>query len=921
MKVLFAIGNAQTSKSVADKYYQKYGEQLEYKDVFYFRALLEEVRKDSSYDRIVVSEELEPIKAVTIEEIDKVIFSNMDVLTDEAQNSSIAFIASDRRTKSDSLMARFYNLGVYSILLGNDRSITSLCDVIKEPRTKKEAREYLDMNPATNAPVSSQTLNDDEVEESQFNNILKHYERLGDNIDQYIPSFERIEEQYTKKQLMTIVAGICVHQPNVAEVIAKDPRYAPMFNVVMSKKTMRKPNSQKTNQRKGILNFLSSKKDAQASSKVIEDSARMQEQEEQKARLAAQKAEEEAKRLREESERAAREQAEKLKREAEERIAAEEAQLKRKEEEARMAKEAAERLERANEELRMKALAEQKAKEEAQRQEQEELRRRALAEQKAKEEQARRQQNNVTEVEIDLSALQSANVNKEKEEAQKREQEELRRRALAEQKAREEQAQKQVQQQNTTEVEIDLSALQSANINKEKEEAQRREQEELRRRALAEQKAREEQLQKQAQEQEALRQKALAEQKAREEQAQKQAQEQEALRQRALAEQKAKEEQARKQAQEQEALRQRALAEQKAKEEQARKQAQEQEALRQRALAEQKAREEAERLVREQEELKKKIEADRAAAAAAVASVTTNINTPTSNTALLSSDGDNDPLQSNFDSKTYALPSDYKKVIALVGTNKVGTTFIANAIANSASEEGIQTALLDMTKSKGLYYLYNKSDPRKIQIAADCIKSLNEGRNTPITVDKNKRLNVYTTLPGLGENRKNYKHKTIVDTIKKTCNLLIIDCDFTTPIEYFEQASEIYIVQDMDLIKLQETTAFLREFKNRGIDWSKLNVIINKYVKSSFTPKKIVEVGLAYYNDPQMTYTEEFEVIKSYITVPLTIEDYARYTEDVAKDKIIYKNYSVQLRSAIDQICKKIYPAGDASGKRKGLFK
>ncbi|MBO5179727.1 MAG: hypothetical protein J6B87_05220 [Clostridia bacterium] len=875
MKVLFAIGNAQTSKSVADNYYQKYGEQLEYKDVFYFRALLEEVRKDSTYDRIVVSEELEPIKAVTIEEIDKVIFSNMDVLTDEAQNSSIAFIASDRRTRSDALMARFYNLGVYSILLGNDRSITSLCDVIKEPRTKKEAREYLDMNPATSVS-STQTLNDDEVDEAQFNNILKHYEKLGTNVEQYIPSFERIEEQYTKKQLMTIVAGICVHLPSVAEVIAKDPRYAPMFNVVMSKRTVRKPsNQQKATQKKGILNFLSSKKDSQDTRKIVEESARMQEQEEQRARLVAQKAEEESRRLREESERAAREQAEKLRKEAEERIAAEEAQLKRKEEEARMAKEAAERLEKANEELRMKALADQRAREEQvrkQAQEQEELRQRALAEQKAREEaQKRVQQNNVAEVEIDLSALQSSNGNKEKQEIQK-----------------------QVQQNKSAEIEIDLSALQANSINK--VEVDQKEQEELRQRALAEQKA-------------------------KEEQARKQAQEQEELRRRALAEQKAKEEQAQKQAQEQEELRRRALAEQRAKEEQAQKQAQEQEELRRRALAEQKAREEAERLVKEQELLRQKIEADRVAAAAAMANVTNNIVTPTENTALISQNGDNDPLQGNFDAKAYALPSDYKKVIALVGTNKVGTTFIANAIANNASEKGIQTALLDMTKSKGLYYLYNKSDPKKIQLAAECIKNLSEGRNTPLSVDKNKRLTVYTSLPGLGENRKNFKHKTIVDTIKKTCNLLIIDCDFTTPIEYFEQASEIYIVQDMDLIKLQETTAFLREFKNRNIDWSKLNVIINKYVKSSFTPKKIVEVGLAYYNDPQMTYTEEFEIIKSYIAVPFTMEDYVRYTEDVAKDRIIYKNYSVQLRSAIDQICQKIYPIGNASGKRKGLFK
>ena len=54
MKVLFAMRNPQASKNVVDKYYELYGEMIEYKDVFYYRALLEEVKKDKTYDRIVI---------------------------------------------------------------------------------------------------------------------------------------------------------------------------------------------------------------------------------------------------------------------------------------------------------------------------------------------------------------------------------------------------------------------------------------------------------------------------------------------------------------------------------------------------------------------------------------------------------------------------------------------------------------------------------------------------------------------------------------------------------------------------------------------------------------------------------------------------------------------------------------------------
>lgn len=882
MKVLFAIGNAQTSKSVADKYFQLNGEKLEYKDVFYFRALLEEVKKDKSYDRIIISEELEPIKAVTIEEIDQKIFSNIDNITDELQDAEITFIGSDRRTKTDPLISRLFNIGVYSLLLGNDRNIGSLCSAIKEPKTKKKAKEYLNLNPAMNPSANVRSSSEEEVPEPQINHILKHYEKLGNDTSKYISSFETIEEQFTKEQLVIIAAAICKFLPSVvAETISSDSRYSAFFTPFLSKKTLKAVNTNLNSQkhvpkRAGILNFLAGKKE-KTSENVVSEGARIQAEEEQKARLAAEKAEAESKKMREEAEKASKMQMEQLRKEKEARLAKAELELKQKQEAEERAKAEAQRLAKEQEELKQRAIAEQKAKEEVARiaKEQEELKQRAIAEQKAKE------------------------------------QEELKQMAIAQQKAKEQASKTSTDE---IEIEVDISALQT---NKVAKEQQNKEQEELRQKAIAEQKAKEESERK-AKEQEALRQKAIAEQKAKEE-AERKAKEQETLRQKALAEQKAKEE-AEKLAKEQEALRQKALAEQKAKEEAIRK-AKEQEELRQKEVAEQKAREEAERLAREQEELKKRLEVERASMQSmntSSAGVTT-ITTPTSNSSILTSNVGDSELESNFMTALYQLPSDYKKVVAFVGTNKVGTTFIANAIANNTSVKGIRTSLLDMTKSKGLYYLYNKSDQKKIQIANECMKNLNEGINTPITVDKNKNLFVYTSLPGLSENRKNYKHKTVIDTAKKNCNLLIIDCDFTTPIEYFEQASEIYLVQDMDIIKLQETTAFLREFKNRNIDWSKLSVIVNKYVKSSFTPKKIVEVGLAYYNDPQMTYTEEFETIKSYTTVPFTLEDYARYTEDIARDKIVYKNYSLQLKEAIEQICRKIYPASN-SVKKKGLF-
>ena len=379
MKVLFAIGNAQTSKSVADKFYQTYGELLEYKDVFYFRALLEEVKKDKGYNVIVISEDVEPMKAITIEEIDDAIFRNIDNLTDEVQDASIVFIGSDRRNKTDSLVNRLYSIGIYSMLLGNDRNITSLCDVIKEPRTKKEAKDYLNLNPSASGTTNSQVLKEDEIKEDELAHILKHYEKLGNDTSKYIPAFESIEEQFTKKQLMTIAAAISVYLPSiVADTISQDPRYEQMFRAVSTKKGAKQNKNNAVQQPKnpakksGILNFLSGKRDkkdkmASASQQIIDESARLQEQEEEKARLAAKQSEEEAQKLREESERQAKLEIERIKHETEQRMAKEAAEVAKKKEEERKAQEAAAKYAHEQEILKQRTLNVQKNRVEAER--------------------------------------------------------------------------------------------------------------------------------------------------------------------------------------------------------------------------------------------------------------------------------------------------------------------------------------------------------------------------------------------------------------------------------------------------------------------------------------------------------------------------------------------------------------------------
>ncbi len=205
MKVLFAVGNAALSENIAKKYIELFGEKLEYKDVFYFKAILEEVKRDRSYDRIVIAEQLEPIHNNIISEIDKMLFNNIDSITDEAPDTDIIFICSENRTRNDALLGRFYNIGLYNVLIGDERQVPNLCRLIKEPRGKKEAKEYLKGNTGTDNTVYVQ---EEGVNETELLSICRYFDNLRSPTE-YITAFQDVVAQYDdEKDLTTIVAAL-----------------------------------------------------------------------------------------------------------------------------------------------------------------------------------------------------------------------------------------------------------------------------------------------------------------------------------------------------------------------------------------------------------------------------------------------------------------------------------------------------------------------------------------------------------------------------------------------------------------------------------------------------------------------------------------------------------------------------------------
>ena len=248
-----------------------------------------------------------------------------------------------------------------------------------------------------------------------------------------------------------------------------------------------------------------------------------------------------------------------------------------------------------------------------------------------------------------------------------------------------------------------------------------------------------------------------------------------------------------------------------------------------------------------------------------------------------------------------------KKVVAFVGTSKNGTSFLINNIAEILSNQGIKTAILDLTQNRNAYYIYTQNDENLRSIAYKTVDNLRKGNPEGIIVNKN--LTVYASLPG--ENQDINDYSNILETLIKNYSLVLLDCDFETNYGYFKEAQEIYLVQSLDVLTIQPLTAFLRDLKAKNVlNPEKIRIALNKVVKVRSLTEKTIIGGMAYYNDPAMSFMTELfnKDMVSYCSIPFEEQAYSRYLEGLVNCKITTSGYSKNFMTALAKLASMVYP-------------
>ena len=248
-----------------------------------------------------------------------------------------------------------------------------------------------------------------------------------------------------------------------------------------------------------------------------------------------------------------------------------------------------------------------------------------------------------------------------------------------------------------------------------------------------------------------------------------------------------------------------------------------------------------------------------------------------------------------------------KKVVAFVGTSKNGTSFLVNNTAELLSQKGINTAILDLTRNKNAYYIYTENEENLRNISYSCMENLKIGNAQGIQVHKN--LTVYTTLPGDTQAESDYAN--ILATLTKNYSLVILDCDFETDYNYFAQVQEIYLVQSLDILTIQPLTAFLRNLKAKNmLNPEKIRIVLNKMVNLKSVNEKTIIGGIAYYNDPAMSFMTELfnkDTVK-YCTIPFEEQTYAKYLDGIINCKITLNGYSKNFMASLNVLGDMVYP-------------
>lgn len=793
MKVLFAVSNEEISQSIIKKYQKEYKEIISHKNVYYFNAILKEIQKDKSYDRIVISEDLEAFSHTQYDQIDKFIFEKLDSISDEASNIKgndipIILICSDRRTKSEEMLVKLFGIGIYNAILGNDRSVDEVCRLLRRPRLKKEAKAYYKID---SEEVTYQAENENDVSEMEIQNILAHYKSLGKDEDRYVDSFNNIAAQYNDTQLRIITKFLPLNVRAVLE--EKSPKYQKImsFNNKVSD-NLRKKKTEESGTSERLLR-PKDKTITMTKPVVIPSSVNMT---------------------------GARKMSKPKK-----------IQQSQVMEQSQPVAQATSTIQRETVDVNNTAMDDVKL-EKAKISTSQNVEETIQPTQPVKRGRGRPRKNpvqpQVVEQQPEPQPVKRGRGRPRKNPVQPQ---------IAEQQE-ETTILPGFEDMNDEQDTIlpgfdDYTPAETENHYEEAKDT---------------------------------------------------------------------------------------------------------------ILpgVEETVNDDTDMVLPGFEEEPKQDEDEMILPGFGPNPVETEshneVSKNTYNTTNNYQQPNNYNTYSNMGFDNYAssnttnmtrtnkdyvqtvdisslLTSD-KKIVTFVGTTKNGTSFIVNNVAELLSSMGINVAILDTTTNRNSYYIYTKNEEALRNIAANSIEQLSQGIANGIQVNKN--LTVFTSLPDEGDSIS--KVDEILETLVKNYSLILVDCDFNTPFGYFKQSLETYLVQSLDILTIQPLTAFLRELKAKNIlDESKLKIILNKYVKVRGVNEKTIIGGMAFYNDPAMSFmTELFDrnLIK-YITIPFEEEIYTKYLEGIINCDINLKGYSKSFMQILKSLGNMIYPLVSGKGTYK----
>ena len=860
MRVLFAVNNEKISEAITKKYQSMYKEIISGKNVYFFNAIIKELQKDKSYDRIVIGEDLEPYANNNYEVIDNFLYDKLDSISDEASNSRegdipIILIATDRRERRDSLLAKLFSMGIYNVLIGQDRRIDNVCKLINMPRTKKEAKVYYGID---GEEVEYTDSNMDTVKEEEIQHILNHYKKLGKNEDLYVKSFEEIAEQYTDTQLKLITKYLPLNVRAVLE--ERCPKYQQVMigsvkNQVAAKGKAGKKITTKNIESKNVNKIELIDKELQKAklTKPVVIPSAINMQNVKKAYTTAKQdklnsmnstipsVERNSSTMPriEQSDDAFSslfdEETENVQPNIQNNPVPKYIEPKPIEQEYVQPI----TLQQGDKNLNLQ----QFGKEINTMPENEESNQTEPVQPVKKGRGRPRKEKTPEEI-----AMEEAKVKKGRGRPKKivESEETVEPEAVTLPETEEDddinlfdlnnQVSSNVQEQNSDDVM--LPGFEDETPEPKFEQPVENKPVDFFKRDFNNDLFESNEM-PQLPGMESFNNNEIVESQEKNKPEEKNEYEENGgylggdLQQN---------------------------------------------------NTQNLTNSEMNNYSNSFEYFNKNNQIQGSNSINTVANSIQNENTVTSN--LVTSDC---------------------KIVSFVGTSKNGTSFLVNNLAVLLSNKGIKTAILDLTENKNAYYIYTLNEDALREKSFRCIDGLRSGVADGIQVSKN--LTVYTTLPG--ENPSIDDYENILDTLSKNYSLVLLDCDFETNFNYFAESHEIYLVQTYDILTIQPLTAFLNELKYKNIlNPNKLRIVINKTLKLRKLTDKMVIGGISCYNDPASTYINTLfdkDNVK-YTTIPFEDQTYGRYLERLVDCEISLNGYSKIFLDALQRLGDMVYP-------------